>query len=169
MNALSNRRWKFLSWTTIVMFVLGFWLSSSIVLDFVVVPGLSLSGMMNQGGFASAGYIIFGLFNRIELVCAALVLTGFLIFRRHHLLIHLQERWSIILASLLLGITLIYTYFLTPEMSAFGLEINPFEATNTMPSAMISLHWSYWMLEVIKLAIGGTLLRWCYRDSCEIR
>ncbi len=169
MNALSNNRWKFLSWTTVVMFALGFWLSSSIILDCVVIPGLSLSGMMSEGGFASAGYIIFGLFNRIELVCAALVLTGFLIFRRHHLLIHLQERWSIILASVLLGIALIYTYFLTPELSAFGLEINPFSATNTMPSAMISLHWSYWILEAVKFAIGVTLLRWCYRDSCELR
>lgn len=169
MNALSNRRWKFLSWTTIVMFALGFWLSSSILLDCIVIPGLSLSGMMNQGGFASAGYIIFGLFNRIELLCAALVLTGFLIFRRHHLLIHLQERWSIILASVLLGITLVYTYFLTPELSAFGLEINVFEATTTMPFMMIPLHWSYWILEGVKFVIGVTLLRWCYRDSCELR
>lgn len=168
MNAISDRRWKFLSWTTAVMFALGFWLSSSIVLDFVVIPGLSLSGMMNQGGFASVGYIIFGLFNRIELVCAALVLTGFLIFRRHHLFVNFQERWSIILASVLLGIALIFTYFLTPEMSAFGLEINPFEMTNTMPSAMISLHWSYWILEVIKLIIGGTLLHWCYQNSCQL-
>ncbi|MEA5509226.1 hypothetical protein VB715_05555 [Crocosphaera sp. UHCC 0190] len=169
MNAISERRWKFLSWTSIVMFALGFWLSGSLILDFVVVPGLSLSGMMTQGGFASAGYIIFGLFNRIELVCAALVLTGFLVFRRHHTFINIQERWSIILASVLLGIALIYTYFLTPEISAFGLQVNPFEATNTMPSAMISLHWSYWMLEILKLAIGGTLLSWCYRDSCELR
>lgn len=169
MNALSNNRWKFLSWTTVVMLALCFWLSSSIVLDFVVIPSLSLSGMMNEGGFASAGYIIFGLFNRIELVAAALVLTGFLIFRRYHLLIHLQERWSVILASVLLGIALIYTYFLTPELSGFGLEINSFAATDAMPSAMISLHWSYWILEFIKFGIGFTLLRWCYQDSCELR
>ncbi|MEA5533942.1 hypothetical protein [Crocosphaera sp. XPORK-15E] len=169
MNAISERRWKFLSWTSIVMFALGFWLSGSLILDFVVIPGLSLSGMMTQGGFASAGYIIFGLFNRIELVCAALVLTGVLVFRRHHTFINLQERWSIILGSVLLLIALIYTYFLTPEMSGFSLEINPFEATNTMPSTMISLHWSYWILEVIKLIIGGTLLSWCYRGSCELK
>ena len=97
------------------------------------------------------------------------MLTGFLIFRRHHLLIHLQERWSIILASVLLGITLVYTYFLTPELSAFGLEINVFEATTTMPFMMIPLHWSYWILEGVKFVIGVTLLRWCYRDSCELR
>ncbi len=169
MNALSNNRWKFLSWTTVVMFALGFWLSSSLILDCVVIPGLSLSGMMNEGGFASAGFIIFGLFNRIELVCAALVLTGFLIFRRYHLLIHLQERWSTVLASILLGIALIYTYFLTPELSAFGLEINAFSATNTMPSIMIPLHWSYWILEAVKVVLCLTLLSWCYRDSCELR
>jgi hypothetical protein len=150
------------------MFTLGFWLSASFIIDFVMIPGLSLSGMMNQGGFASAGYIIFGLFNRIELICAAIILTGFLAFRRHHTLIHLQEHWSIILASVLLVIALIYTYILTPQMSGLGLQLNSFEATNTMPPAMITLHWSYWLLEGVKFLLGATLLKWCYRDSCSI-
>ena len=168
MNTISERNGKSLNWTTIVMFTLGFWLSASLILDFVMIPGLSLSGMMNQGGFASAGYLIFGCFNRIELICAALVLTGFLVFRRHHTLIHLQERWSVILAGLLLAITLVYTYILTPQMSGLGLQLNQFATTNTMPPAMISLHWGYWVLETIKFIVGVTLLRWCYRDSCPL-
>ncbi|ACK66285.1 conserved hypothetical protein [Rippkaea orientalis PCC 8801] len=168
MNTISERNGKSLNWTTIVMVTLGFWLSASLMLDFVMIPGLSLSGMMNQGGFASAGYLIFGVFNRIELICAALVLTGFLVFRRHHTLIHLQERWSVILAGLLLAIALIYTYILTPQMSGFGLQLNGFDPLQTMPPAMISLHWGYWILELIKLSIGVTLLRWCYRNSCSL-
>lgn len=168
MNAISDRNGKSINWTAIVMFALGFWLSGSLILDFVIIPGLSVSGMMNQEGFVSAGYLIFGLFNRIELVCAALVLTGFLGFRRHHTLINIQERWSIALSGVLLAIALIYTYILTPQMSGFGLQLNQFATTNTMPAAMISLHWSYWTLEIVKLIIGVTLLRWCYRDSCNL-
>ncbi len=168
MNTISEGNRKSVSWTTIVMFALGFWLSASLILDCVMIPGLSLSGMMNQGGFASAGYLIFGCFNRIELICAALILTGFLVFCRHHTLIQSQERWSVLLAGILLIIPLIYTYILTPQMSGLGLQLTLFESTNTMPPAMISLHWGYWILEGIKFLIGITLLRWCYRNSCKL-
>lgn len=168
MNALSDRSLKQISWSTLVMSALGFWLSGSLILDFVIIPGLSATGMMSQSSFASAGYLIFGIFNRIELLCAALVLTGFLIFRRNHNLTHSQERWSIILSTLLLAISLIYTYILTPQMSGLGLQLNLFESAKVMPSAMISMHESYWLLEAIKFLAGATLLRWCYRDSCTL-
>jgi hypothetical protein len=127
--------------------------------------------MMSQAGFASAGYLIFGIFNRIELLCAALVLTGCLVLRFRHLIPYydlLQERLSIILSGLLVIIPLIYIYFLTPQMSGLGLQLNLFEVTSTMPPAMISLHEGYWLLEVIKFVAGVTLLRWCYRSSCTL-
>ncbi|MGH2414768.1 MAG: hypothetical protein ACRDEA_13985, partial [Microcystaceae cyanobacterium] len=102
MNAISDRGLKQISWSTVVMLTLGFWLSSSLILDAVIIPGLSASGMMSQGGFASAGYLIFGVFNRIELLCASVVLTGFLVFRRNHNFTRAQENWSVILSGLLL-------------------------------------------------------------------
>jgi hypothetical protein len=169
MNAISDRGFKALSWSTIIMFALGFWLSGSLILDLVIVPGLWASGMMNQSGFASAGYIIFGIFNRIELVCAALVLTGFLVLRnRTHLFYTnpLKERWSLILSGILLSVAIIYTYFLTPQISSLGLQLNQFEVTRTMPSTMVFMHGGYWLLELLKFVVGGILLRWCYRNSC---
>lgn len=168
MNTISDRSLSKINWSTLVMFALGFWLSASLILDAVIVPGLSAAGMMSQGGFASAGYLIFGIFNRIELLCAALILTGFLVFRRHHSLSHLQEGWAIALAAILLAIPLIYTYILTPQMSGLGLRLNLFETASAMPPAMLSLHGSYWALEVLKFLAGATLLRWCYRDSCRL-
>jgi hypothetical protein len=168
MNTVSDHQLKQVNWSTIVMFALGFWLSSSLILDLVVIPGLSAAGMMTQGGFASAGYLIFGIFNRIELLCAASVLTGFLVFRRHHSLTHSVEPWSTILSGVLLVIPLVYTYILTPQMSALGLQLSLFESTNTMPAAMISMHEGYWALETVKFLVGLTLLRWCYRDSCPL-
>ena len=80
MNALSVRTLKQISWPTIVMFTLGFWLSGSLILDTVIIPSLLAAGMMAESGFASAGYLLFSIFNHIELVCGALVLTGCLIF-----------------------------------------------------------------------------------------
>jgi hypothetical protein len=150
------------------MIVLGFWLSASCALDFIVMPGLSAAGMMTASGFASAGYLIFGLFNRIELLCAALVFCGFLVFHRHHTLTHLRENSSIIVAALLLIIPLVYTYILTPQMSSLGLSLNLFETVNPMTGTMIPLHGSYWLLEGLKLTLGVTLLSWCYRDSCRL-
>jgi hypothetical protein len=168
MDVISDRQFKSINWSTLVMFTLGFWLSSSLILDMVIVPSLSAAGMMSQGGFASVGYLIFGIFNRIELLCAALVLTSCLIFRRHHNLTPFQESWSLVLASILLAIALIYTYILTPQMSGLGLQINSFAASDSMPPAMISLHGGYWVLEIIKFFAGATLLRWCYRNSCSL-
>jgi len=56
---------------------LGFWLSGSLILDWVIL--VCVFGMMTQAGFATAGYLIFWNFNRIELLSAALVLTGVLV------------------------------------------------------------------------------------------
>jgi hypothetical protein len=150
------------------MFALGFWLSGSFILDFVLIPSLSASGMMAEGSFATAGFVIFGVFNRIEVLCAALVLTGFLVFSYYHNLDEKQQRWSIILASLLFVITLAYTYIFTPQMTSLGLNLNWVNPSKEMPAAMISMHEAYWLLESIKFIGGATLLNWCYRNSCRI-
>lgn len=168
MNTLSEGSSKRIDWATLIMFVLGFWLSCSLLLDFIIIPGLLASGMMGESGFASAGYLIFGIFNRVELVCAALVLSGFLVFRRHHTLSHVHEVWSVSLAAILLSIALAFTYILTPAMSSLGLELNLLDANNTMSALMISMHWGYWILEAAKLVTGTVLLRWCYQDSCRV-
>jgi uncharacterized membrane protein len=170
MSVISSNTFKQINWSATIMFALGFWLSGSLILDFVLIPGLSATGMMSQDGFASAGFLIFGIFNRIELVCAALVLTGFLVFSRYHNLNlnQQQERWSVILASLLLVIALVYTYIFTPQMSSLGLELNWGNPSTEMPAAMVSMHGVYWILEATKFITGLTLLSWCYRNSCQI-
>lgn len=152
------------TWQTIIMFALGFWLSSSLVLDFVIMPGLSAAGMMTQSSFAAAGYSIFWTFNRIELLCAALVLASLLALRGPSNLYRQVRRWSIFLAVLLLAIALIYTYIITPQMSALALQLNLLEPTTGMPAGMLQMHEGYWVLEAIKLAAGTTLLGWCYSD-----
>jgi hypothetical protein len=146
------------------MFALGFWLSSSLILDFVIMPGLSAAGMMTQSSFAAAGYSIFWTFNRIELLCAALVLASLLALRGSSNLYRQVRRWSIFLAVLLLAIALIYTYIMTPQMSALALQLNLLEPTTGMPAGMLQMHEGYWVLEAIKLAAGTTLLGWCYGD-----
>jgi hypothetical protein len=171
MNAISERSLKSPNWSAIIMLALGFWLSGSLIIDFAIVPSLWVTGMMNLSGFASAGYTLFGIFNRIELLCAALVLTGFLGLRFDRLIRdrdRLQERLSLILSGFLLVIPLIYTYFLTPQISSLGLQLNFFETTSAMPAAMIYLHEGYWLLEIVKFVMGVTLLRWCFRNSCPL-
>jgi hypothetical protein len=168
MNTLSKRGLTPINWPTLVMVILGFWLSASLFLDFILMPSLLASGMMSSQAFATVGYLIFGVFNRVELLCAALVLSGFLVLLRNHSLIHLHENLSVVLAGILLVIPLVYTYFLTPEMSSLGLSLNLLDTTQGVSSTMLPMQWSYWILEVIKLIASFTLLRWCYRDSCPI-
>ncbi|NWF61910.1 MAG: DUF4149 domain-containing protein [Fischerella sp.] len=161
MNTVSSFGFKRPIWQSIVMLTLGFWLSASLFLDWVIMPSLYVSGMMTQASFATAGYVIFWNFNRIELLAAGLVLTGVLALNKT------QSNWrvsSLVLAVLLLAISLVDTYFLTPQMSAIGLQLNLFQAAADIPANMNVLHGGYWLLEAVKLVAGGTLLTWYWRQ-----
>ena len=59
MNTIFSTTRKEINWSAIILFSLGFWLSGSVVLDFILIPSLSVSGMMNGTDFASAGFLIF--------------------------------------------------------------------------------------------------------------
>ncbi|MGQ4649416.1 hypothetical protein [Lyngbya aestuarii] len=165
MSAVSGLISKRLSWPTITMFALGFWLSSSLILDLVIMPSLSAAGMMSQSGFAAAGYSIFSIFNRVELLCAGLILTSLLALRGTSNLYRHVRRWSIFFSLLLLAIALIYTYIMTPQMSGLAVQLNSWEPVNSMPPGMVQMHEGYWLLETIKLALGTLMLGWCYRDQ----
>lgn len=160
MNAISNVEFKRPIWQTAVILTLGFWLSASIVLDWVIMPSLYLSGMMTQAGFATAGYAIFWNFNRIELLSAGIILTGVLAMSKTHS----WRRGTVVLAVLLLAVSLVDTYFLTPQMSAIGVQLNLFETATTTPASMSLLHGSYWVLEAVKLLAAGTLFSRCWRE-----
>jgi len=161
--AFSHDHNRQINWSAIILFTLGFWLSASFVLDFVLIPSLSVTGMMTESGFASAGFVIFGIFNRVELICASLVLTTALVFGSQHYFTQRKQVLSIIFSSLLLAIALAYTYVFTPHLTAWGLCLNQFDVNQTMPTNMISWHEGYWFLELVKYILAGTLLRWSYQ------
>jgi hypothetical protein len=152
-------------WQAAVLFTLMFWLSGSLILDTVVMPVLYTSGMMGDSGFAAAGYSLFWVFNRVELLCAAVVLTGILIRYR---LLNTESRLDqkpIFLAAILLMVALVYTYGLSPQMSSLGLQLNLFDAPEETPVLMNSLHVGYWLLELLKLFVGAILVRTCMNSS----
>lgn len=165
MTAASSIPLKRPSWQSIVTLTLGFWLSGSLILDWVIMPSLYVSGMMTQSGFATAGYLIFWYFNRIELFCAALVVTGIFALGRTQFAATRWRSGAIVLSLLLLAVSLIDTYFLTPQMCAAGLQLNLFESAVEIPATMIRLHAGYWVLEAVKLVAGGTLIIWCFREQ----
>jgi hypothetical protein len=165
MTAIFQAELKRPAWQKAIVLILAFWLSASLVLDLVIMPSLYVTGMMDGAGFATAGYSIFWIFNRIELLCAGLVLTGFLVLQGTQAASNLAGKKPILLALFLLGIALIYTYIFTPEMSALGLELNLFESASTMPAGMMQMQGIYWILEVCKLILGVSLLSWCDRHQ----
>jgi hypothetical protein len=168
MNSISPRASKQINWSTIVMLALGFWLSGSLVFDCLLVPGMLTSGMMKESGFASAGYIIFGTFNHLELICAAIVLAGCLVYRFGDRFTSNMTNKSVLTASILLVIALAYTYILTPQMSGMGLSLDMFESGENVSNSMATMHIIYWSLEIIKLIAATVLLRGFYRSSCSI-
>ena len=75
------------SWQSTTIASLAVWLCSSLALDFVLMPGMYAAGMMNEPEFATAGYSMFWLFNRFELICAALICTGTLVMAQAGLIL----------------------------------------------------------------------------------
>jgi len=155
MNTISTSSVEFKRpvWQNVVIITLGFWLSASLLLDWVIMPSLYVSGMMTLSSFATAGYTIFWNFNRVELLCAGLVLTGVLASSKNQFN---WQRSTVILATVMLAIALVDTYLLTPQMSAIGLQLNLFEAAE-VPANMNLMHGVYWFIEAVKLAVGGIL------------
>lgn len=153
------------NWHPVVVFTLAFWLSGSLILDLLLMPILYVSGMMTGPGFAAAGYSIFWAFNRVELLCAALVLTGSLALYWTRSATSRLQSLEVILAGFLLVVALVYTYGLTPQMSALGLQLDAFNPSVEPPVLMNSLHAGYWALELLKLVAGSVLLRLVYRSS----
>jgi len=165
---LSSQQFR---WGSLVLFVATFWISVSLFLDLLMMPMMYESGMMAEPGFASAGYGLFWMFNRVEMICAAAILTGLLALHQR-LRDRLQtvivsgsrSRWALGIGGLLLAITLAYTYLLTPEMSALGLSLSVETGKVAVPEAMGWMHAAYWSLEVLKIVAIAGLLKLCYRD-----
>lgn len=152
-------------WRKSIITVLVAWLGASLLLDLVVMPSLYGAGMMDSSGFALAGDMIFSIFNRVELLAGSVVLTGCLIWSAINSQRPLQQQsLTLATAALLLVIPLIYTYGLTPSMSALGLQLNLFE-TATVPEQMDQLHHAYWGLEFLKLSAAGLLLSRLWKNS----
>lgn len=158
MNAFPQSEAYQSKWRLILFLTAAIWLSCSLLLDLVIMPQLYVAGMMTQPGFASAGYSIFWVFNRVELVCAALIVTGAIILYRVQSPTF-QSKRAIALSLLLLTIGLVFTYGLTPEMSALGLQLDWFATSSNIPSEMQQMQQGYWMLEAIKLVGVGMLLK----------
>jgi uncharacterized membrane protein len=145
---------KLIQWQRILVLTLAFWLSCSLFIDLILMPSLYAAGMMTQPSFAAAGYGLFWIFNRLQLVLAAIALSGTLV---QHYLSESEQRSHVVGAGLLFLVTLIFTYLLAPQMSVLGLNLNWFGAAE-VPIAMTQIHVSYWLLEALKLGAGGWLV-----------
>jgi Domain of unknown function (DUF4149) len=148
----------------VVALTLAFWLSSSLLLDVVVMPCLYATGMMTMPGFAAAGQQLFGLFNHLELLCAATVLTAMLSRRHTPKLEASLSLGGLGLPLILLTIALAYTYYLTPHMAGQGVNLDYLLKQDTVPVPMDLMHVSYWLMEVLKFTVGGVLLNRCFRQ-----
>jgi hypothetical protein len=158
---------------TLAVVSLGFWISTSLLIDIVVMPTLWATGMMESSGFASAGYSLFWVFNRFEVICAAAAFSSILALgtivgvdssrneNRHSVYGSAQMRVG---ALMLLVISLSYTFILTPYMGGLAMNMDVFAIAKSIPAEMNQTHSIYWVLEASKLGIAGMLLSRCDRN-----
>lgn len=163
-QTVSRSRW--IPW---LLAICGFWLSSDLVVDLLVMPVMQVSGMTQQADFAPMGYTLFWSLNRLELLCAAVLVAGVLALRRRPQEFDIANsgsgcRWALVLGLGLLGLTLVDTYVLTPEMSALAASLDPFGSGTAMAPEMTWLHGAYWFAEIVKFMSLGLMARLCYGD-----
>ena len=152
-------------WQNIAIGTLGFWLSGSLILDFVIMPTMWATGMMESSGFASASYSIFWIFNRVELICAAVALSSILALIEVSVLNVDTNRKLLAGAVVIVVIALSYTFILTPYMSGLGLNLDILATKNSMPAEMDQMHSIYWVLEASKIGIMAMLMSLCDRST----
>lgn len=144
-------------WAKPLLFALTAWLGATLVLDVVVMPCLYIAGMMTSSDFASAGYLLFGTINHLEVLGAAFILTAVLALISEGL-IRPGDRTTPVMQGLsLLAIALFYTYCLTPAMSALALSLDG-DSVVEVGRTMAILQGEYWVLELIKCLVLGLLL-----------
>ncbi|MGD1865682.1 MAG: hypothetical protein ACFB0D_14110 [Phormidesmis sp.] len=171
-NSVSKLSSRQFSWDALILLVATFWLSSSVLLDFFMMPMMYESGMMNEPGFATGSYSLFWVFNRVEVLCAAAILTGLLVLRKGRSQFEVvasgsRSRWALLTGGALFAIALLYTYFFTPHLSAMGLNLSGSfseSLSSSEASEMGVLHLAYWGLESLKLVGAAFLIKLCYRD-----
>jgi Domain of unknown function (DUF4149) len=161
MTIAAKFRQSSIQWYGVALFTAGFWLSSLLLLDLLIMPCLYGTGMMAAPDFASAGYSIFWNFNRIELLCAGLILVGIWSSHRQAGLSHRRMGW---VAIALLAIALLDTYLLAPQMSALGMHLNWFALSDEVPQTMNQMHGLYWVSDILKLVGLGAIARHCFAD-----
>ena len=148
-------------WQNLAIYSLGFWLSGSLILDVVIMPTLWATGMMQSNGFASAGYSLFWIFNRVELLCAAAALSGIWALSTVARSGVYAKQETLAGAIMLFAIAFTYTFFFFFYMSGLGLDSDVLETIKSIPAEMERMHSIYWVLEASKLSIGAMLLSWC--------
>jgi hypothetical protein len=168
------------TWLTALAAIIGFWLSATILLDFAIMPSMYFSGMMSTPNFGAAGYMLFSMFNRIELVCAGAALSGglwFLLSPKYSDREKIEVGFS---AVMLLTIALCYTFILTPQMGGLSVELHAIDDLGTLnagledlqmhstlssvPAGMNQMHVVYWMLEATKITALASMLGFAYRQ-----
>jgi magnesium-transporting ATPase (P-type) len=167
-------------WSTTVAAVVGFWLSATLLIDFTIMPSMYLSGMMSTTNFGAVGYTLFSVFNRIELICAAMVLSAGMWMMQSGSYSEKQKIEVGFSAVVLLAIALCYTFVLTPQMGGLAIDLHPIDGRDLLngglenlqmhstisavPEGMNQMHVVYWGLEALKITSMATLLGFAYRQ-----
>jgi hypothetical protein len=169
------------TWLTVATAIIGFWLSASLLLDFIIMPSMYQSGMMTSSSFGIIGYTLFSVFNRIELICGAVTLCLGLWLWQSTLIDQKQKIEVGVSSAILLAIALCYTFILTPHMSGLSVDLHILDSADLVnggledlqmhsiipqvPAAeMNQMHVVYWGLEALKITLIGTVLGLAYRQ-----
>jgi hypothetical protein len=109
----------FKKWTLIPLILWPLWLGATMAVDFLAIPSVfSVSDDMYEAG--RVGLLVFGNFNKVEIVLGLLsLLLGLYLMRKKEK----RSKLFLGLGLLLFTIPLVYTFQFTPKISYYAQEM----------------------------------------------
>lgn len=155
------------------LILISSWLSMSMLIDFIVVPNIF---KMSKNIFDSGdlGIFLFSLLNRLEIVISLLLF--FCLFqiakrKRNPFL----KRINLSLGTLLVTISITYTFYLSPKISYYGTQMKKLtsatEYSIDFEKAQLSHHFyhqSYKMVDGIKILTLIFLLALTFKNEMPV-
>ena len=124
------------------------WVGGMAVLDLIDAPLRFATPAISRNQAVALGQAVFARFNRVEMALGVLALVAASVSR--------SARWTIIVTALMLALTAVQTFYLTPEITRLASGLDFVNRTPGDPKYAVirSLHGAYTAVE-IAVFIGG--------------
>lgn len=138
--------------TAVRTLAVALWVGGMAALDFIDAPLRFATPAISRNQAVALGQAVFVRFNRVEVALGVLALVAAAVSR--------SARWTVMVTALMLVLTAVQTFYLTPEITrlASGLDFVNRTPGDPRYAAIRSLHSAYAVAEIAVFTGGIAVL-----------